>query len=171
MKHKYSSFRHIRYIGKRGDDVSVFIKQLLIMTMLLSTIWGTIDFESDTVEKTSICSEKVSMLQNELKDGNKVEELSFVKEIPHKTVMGEMNNNLVWRFDICSEANYSFSSSYDEVDIEALINDSVSYVVFIDFLQDGSTIASKSLYYKDQNSAIHEVKYIGDSEKNQIIFP
>jgi len=139
------------------------IKQLFIIAILISMITMGKEISQPPSEKTfSSCQTKIHEIKEQInKIQNKKESLSFLGK-KYKEVVGEMSNNKVWRYDICSVPGYQFSSEVDQVDLEGLFAKDVKQIIFISFAEDNRTIQSKSLYYLDKNKNIHEMKFIAN---------
>lgn len=149
------------------------MRQLLFITLMLSILTiGPIRGEYEF--KASELKDQTDITITELKDtvGNiqtKADINSYLG-INYQEVRGEMYNNIVWRFDISPRQNYQYMAEHDRIDIEGLQKGLVNYIVFISFGEEESTIISKSIYYCDNSGNVREVKYIGNKERENVIF-
>ncbi|MBA4536336.1 hypothetical protein H1Z61_04060 [Bacillus aquiflavi] len=77
-------------------------------------------------------------------------------------VSSMMGNEKMWRYDLCVNNEYEYNDEYDVVDLEALKNNQVQYIVFFTFTNDGHSLSRISLYYKDESGNIHEYTIFPD---------
>ena len=150
----------------------MFMRQLLFITLMLTVLTiGPIRGEFDT--KTSEDHIQMDVTISELKDKvrniqSKADINSYLGE-NYQVIRGEMYNNIVWRFDMYHVTSYKYTSEYDRIDMGGLQEGLVKYLVFISFDGDGNTVISKSIYYCDSSGNVREVKYIENTEREDVI--
>ncbi|MED3791164.1 hypothetical protein P4571_01725 [Niallia alba] len=153
----------------------MFIRHILFLTLLISlltTTWpmhGMEDFKASTHHDEFNYS--MSELKDTIRNIQSKADINSNLGMKHEVVRGDMYNNVVWRFDLGSQPTYQFVSENDSIDMEGLQERTIKYIVFLSFGEDEETIISKSIYYCDENGAIHEVKYIENIERENIILP
>ncbi|HEO8418557.1 MAG: hypothetical protein ABTA16_02680 [Niallia sp.] len=151
----------------------MFIRQLLFITLMLSILTiGPIhgEYEFKASEHQDQADISTSELKDIVKNIQSKADVNSYLGTNYQEVRGEMYNNTVWRFDISPKPNYQFMAELDRIDIEGLQKGLVNYIVFISFGEEESTIISKSIYYCDHSENVREVKYIGNQEKENVIF-
>lgn len=146
-------------------------KQLLIITMLIS-ILTIVPFHTEYYEAKSMnnCDQTTLELAGQIAKLETKDEIKTALGNDYKEVIGEMYNNVVWRFDICSSDEYHNDTTIDNVDIEGLKSGQVNKILFLSFSEDQQSIMNKSLYYADSLNNIHVVTFIGDKVQDEIIY-
>lgn len=146
-------------------------KQLLIITMLISILTiGPFHTEYHAAKSMNNCDQTTLELTEQIAKMETKEEIKNTLGNDYKEVIGEMYNNQVWRFDICSNSDYHNDATIDSVDIEGLKSGKLKKVLFLSFSEDKQTIMNKSLYYTDSQNNIHVVTFIGEKAQDEIIY-
>ena len=154
---------------QRSEDL-LPIKQLFIITILISVItMGPFYPQHHSTKAMNDCQRNEVETKEQIKKIQSKEDVIKYLGKDYKEVKGEMYNNTVWRFDICSTTDYQFDLDYDIVDTSALVAGDVKQLVFISFAGDDKTIISKTFYYLDHKKNIHAVKFF-DTEIQDNIF-
>lgn len=117
----------------------------------------------DGCKFTSLDDLKSSLLPFEQK-----EDITNVLGNNPKNLIGAMNNNDVWRYDLCTVSDYHYTTDHDGLDIDGLYNDQVKYIVFIGFTEDHN-ITHITIYYKDQFNNINEYRHYADGTIKEMI--
>lgn len=80
-----------------------------------------------------------------------------------------MTNEKTWRYDLCSVETYENDRNDDIVDLEALANDQIKYIVFLNFSGPNEALSHISIYYKDNQGQLHEYMQFADGTIKNII--
>lgn len=153
----------------------MFMRQLLFITLMLSVftigpIRGEYEFKFKASEHQGQADITISELKDTVRNIRTKTDINSYLGKNYQEIRGEMYNNIVWRYDMSPETNYQYKGEYDRLDIEGLQNGLVNYIVFISFGEEESTIVSKSIYYCDNSGNVREVKYMDNTERENIIF-
>lgn len=150
----------------------MLLKQLLFLSVFVTAlVWPSHqEYDRAGANDDKTCERSDSEWKSAIKNLKDKDEVEAVLGTMHKEMTDAMSGTDVWRFDICTAANYSFSDQSDAVDISSITDDIVEKIIFISFSEDGSTIQRKSLYYKGSDENIMEAVYYSDGqEKEQLL--
>jgi len=140
----------------------------MLSVLTIGPIRGEYDFKvSEDYDQTNVT---ISELKDKVRNIQSKADINSYLGKNYQVIRGEMYNNIVWRFDIYPVTSYQYTSEYDRIDMEGLQEGLVKYQVFINFGGDENTIISKSIYYCDNGGNVREVKYIDNTEREEIIF-
>ncbi|TRZ37500.1 hypothetical protein CEQ21_18800 [Niallia circulans] len=149
----------------------MLLKQLLFLSVFVTAlVWPSHqEYDRARANDDKTCERSDSEWKAAIKSLKDKEEVDAVLGTKHKEITDEMSGTKVWRFDICTVANYSFFEQSDAVDISSISDDLVERIIFISFSNDGSIIQRKSMYYKGNDGNIREAVYFPDGQEKEHI--
>ena len=118
------------------------IKDKVIKTHIIKNI--TVIEESQE-QPPDIESMKIGEIKKSLARGMAQEEVKAIFGSKYTEVMGSMNSENFWRFDIGADSDYNFNSGYDAIDNKGLIDGTVDTILFVEW-DDNLKVNSYSFY-------------------------
>ena len=149
----------------------MLLKQLLFLSVLFTAIvWPSHKEDEVQAGFEDTCERSDTEWKETLKNLHNKKDIEVLLGNDYKPMTDSMDGNEVWRFDICTASNYSFSAEIDAVDIDGLKEDSLERIIFISFSE--YEIVRVSMYYKASDGSIREaVQFSDKQEKDLVLIP
>ncbi|MBP3038427.1 hypothetical protein J9303_02765 [Bacillaceae bacterium Marseille-Q3522] len=151
--------------GRKGWQIMWF-KLLILCTVMVSWPSKVVDVDvahANLEQKDSCDANIIENLKNNLNPSDPIDKIVSNLGTGYSEQYGAMENNLLWRFDICAANNYQYQLEGDAVDLKAIQDDKVMVILYVSFAnQEDDKIDHITMYYKNNHEQLIEVKKYRD---------
>ncbi|MDZ5471212.1 hypothetical protein SM124_05585 [Bacillus sp. 31A1R] len=99
---------------------------------------------------------------------NTKDEILSVLGEPSEQLVDSMSNAPLWKYNFCPTGHYQYQQQMDAVDIVGLLEDELTAIIYVSFLNDFKNVNDFAIYYKDSIGEVKEYRRSSDGTEKEI---